>query len=73
MRRIRRIRLIRLVLAAAAAALLLTGVMASSAGAAPTRPPNENFGGNVNSTVHRSNNSGAGNFGQCHRVTRAGK
>ena len=58
----------RRILLALAAALLFTGVMASTAGAAPSTPPNDNFGGSVNSTDHRSDDSGKGNFGQCHHL-----
>ncbi len=50
------------------AALVMLTVVAPGVLAAPQKPPNENFGGSENSTEHRSNASGKGNFGQCHRL-----
>ena len=46
----------------------LTLAMIVPAYAAPTTQPPENFGGNETSTENRNNNSGTGNFGQCHRT-----
>ena len=53
------------------AAMMLVMLLVFSApvsGQGPTKPPNENFGGNTTSQYHRSNESGKGNFGQCHRL-----
>ena len=53
------------------AAMMLVMVLVFSVpvfGQGPTKPPNENFGGNTTSQYHRSNESGKGNFGQCHRT-----
>ena len=43
-------------------AALMVATVAPNVSAAPT---NTNFGGNENSTLHRNDNSGKGNFGQC--------
>jgi hypothetical protein len=48
-------------------ALVMAAAIAPGVNAAPKKPPPENFGGSENSTEHRSNESGKGNFGQCHR------
>jgi hypothetical protein len=45
------------------AALVMVTVVAPGVNASPT-----NFGGSVESTEHRNNASGKGNFGQCHQV-----
>lgn len=50
------------------ASAMMLAMVAPVANAAPKKPPNENFGGSKNSTQHRANASGKGNFGQCHRM-----
>ncbi len=50
-------------------AALMVAMLAPSVIAKPTKPVNENFGGNENSALNRNDNSGKGNFGQCQRLS----
>lgn len=58
----------RILLMLSVATLIVVQMVAPVYGA-PKKEEPENFGGNENSTLHRNDNSGKGNFGQCHRAS----